>query len=271
MPDNKQGNVPADYYKDHWLHVEPERRARYEAMFQWRDSAAPLISAADLQPGQVVADFGCGPGGLALELARRVGDNGNVIALDINAGFLETVRKRAEAEGVSKQITTTLLAGDVIPLPDASVDRVLCKNVLEYVPDPALTIAEFARVLKPGGIAHAIDSDWGAFMYEPDGAAFAQIMSGAAVAFRTPLIGRQLYGLFRAAGLSDISVHVQATPDTQGGLRSVLTNMAGYAAQSGQVDATLIEAFTAGFDQALESQTWFSMLPQFLVTGHKAH
>ena len=45
----------------------------------------------------------------------------------------------------------------------------LCKNVLEYVPDPDRTIREFKRVLRPGGIAHVTDSDWGLITLEPHG------------------------------------------------------------------------------------------------------
>jgi 2-polyprenyl-6-hydroxyphenyl methylase/3-demethylubiquinone-9 3-methyltransferase len=39
-----------------------------------------------------------------------------------------------------------------LPLPDQSLDGILCSSVLEYVPDPAACLAEFARVLRPGGL-----------------------------------------------------------------------------------------------------------------------
>jgi len=41
---------------------------------------------------------------------------------------------------------------------------------MEYVPDVAATLAEFRRVVKPGGIVHIIDSDWGMLVVEPLGA-----------------------------------------------------------------------------------------------------
>ena len=49
------------------------------------------------------------------------------------------------------------------------MDRLICKNVMEYVPDIDATLAEFRRVVKPGGIAHIIDSDWGMLVVEPLG------------------------------------------------------------------------------------------------------
>jgi phosphoglycolate phosphatase len=85
-----------DYYRKHWLEVEDERMKRYENMFQWRDGLEALIAPADIRAGQVVADYGCGPGGLAIELARRVGQSGQVLALDMteDAPGFETQRLR---------------------------------------------------------------------------------------------------------------------------------------------------------------------------------
>lgn len=255
------------YYHDHWLHVEPERMGRYEAMFQWRDGHAALIAPAEVGAGQVVIDFGCGPGGLSVELARRVGPEGRVLAMDINPAFLERTRTLAATEGLADRVETRLLEGDAIPLADASADRVVCKNVLEYVADPARTVAEFRRVLRPGGIAHVSDSDWGAVIVEPDAAGFARIMAAAAIAFRTPHIGRRLYGLFREAGLDDVLVQMVASPDTVGALRPVLRNMAGYARTSAQLADADIDAFLDAVDRAVEQQRYLAVLPQFLVTG----
>jgi ubiquinone/menaquinone biosynthesis C-methylase UbiE len=255
------------YYRDHWVDVEPERMARYEAMFQWRDGQEVLIAPAELGTNQVVVDFGCGPGGLAVELARRVGPAGRVIGLDINQAFLARARERAESEGVAEIIQTIHLDSEVLPLESASVDRVLCKNVLEYVSDPQLVISEFHRVLKPGGIAHVSDSDWGSVVCEPSRERFERVMSAAQIAFRTPLIGRQLYGMFRHAGFESPRVQVLASADTEGGLKSVLMNMASYARTSGRLDDADIDAFIREVEQSIEERTFFALLPQFLVTG----
>ena len=257
------------YYADHWLEVEPERMGAYERMFEWREGLEPLIAPAQIGPGQVVVDFGCGPGHLAIELARRVGPEGRIIALDVNREFLERTRARAEREGLADRVSTELHEKDRLPLPDGAVDRVVCKNVLEYVPDPATTVAEFRRVLRPGGIAHVSDSDWGALILEPLGPERVErIMSAAAVAFRTPRIGRSLYGLFRAARLQDVSVQVLTSADTLGRMRPVISNLATYARASGRADESELEAFLGDVERAVEEQTYLAILPQFLVTGH---
>lgn len=255
------------YYQDHWVHIEPERMQRYENMFQWRDGQEILIAPAKVGEGQTVVDYGCGPGALVGELARRVGASGQVIGLDINAEFLEKTRAHVKSAGVNERVETKLMSDNTIPLEDGIADRVLCKNVLEYVPDPGFTIKEFHRVLKPGGIGHVSDSDWGAVIFEPDDGRFARIMQAAGVAFRTPFIGRKLHGLFHQAGFEEIKVQMVASPDTVGALKPVLTNMATYARLSGQLDEADIDAFLAELDRSLEDGSYFAVLPQFLVTG----
>lgn len=257
------------YYRDHWLHVEAERMARYESMFQWRDGLEALIAPADIGPGQTVADYGCGPGGLTLELARRVGAGGQVVALDINAGFLDRTRALAAEAGVTGRVDARLMTEDRIPAADGTFDRLVCKNVLEYVPDPAATIAEFHRVLRPGGLAHVTDSDWGGAFLEPLGDRFASVMDAAAIAFRTPLVARQAYGLFRRAGFREVEVRILASADTRGALAGVWRNMAGYARTSGRLAEADIAAFVAALEQAIEDQTYLAVLPQFLVTGRR--
>jgi ubiquinone/menaquinone biosynthesis C-methylase UbiE len=256
------------YYRDHWVEVEPERLEAYELLFQWREGFEPLIAPAQIAEGQTVVDYGCGPGHLAVELARRVGASGRVIAVDINHEFLRRTRERARNEGLGERVSAKHLEGDRLPVEDACADRVVCKNVLEYVPDPQATVNEFRRVLRPGGLAHATDSDWGTLVLEPVGAERVErLMAAARVAFRTPLIGRRLYGIFQRAGFREVRVQVLANADTRGLLRPIVQNMTSYAQASGRVEASELEALLADVERAVGDQTYLAVLPQFLVTG----
>ena len=256
------------YYRDHWLTVEPERLEAYEEMFRWRPQMDPMLEPAALAPGPAGVDYGCGPGHLAVELARRVGPEGCVHAVDINEDFLKRTERRAAEAGVGDRLEVHAARQDRTPLPDASVDRVICKNVLEYVDDPVASLAEFRRVLRPTGLAHAIDSDWGMLVVEPLGPERIEELSAAArLAYRTPLIGRALFGAFRSAGFEDVQVRVLAGADTSGRSAPVLFNMASYARASGSLPEERIEALLDDLRAAIADGSYMMVLPQFLVTG----
>ena len=256
------------YYKDHWVDIEPDRLDRYEAMFKWSLTAERVLAPADVGPGQTIADFGCGPGYAAVELAKRVGAGGHVHALDINAEFVSRTRARAESEGLSDRVTVHQLMDGTLPLEDNMLDRLVTKNVMVYVDDPAASIAEFYRVVKPGGIAHIVDSDFGMNVIDPvPAAAWRDLLDAAAHAFRTPTVGRQLYGLARGAGFADVQVAIVAIPDTHGRALHFANNIAGYArdgdSEFAEVDIRkIIDVAT----KALADGRFFALNPQFMVT-----
>jgi ubiquinone/menaquinone biosynthesis C-methylase UbiE len=259
---------PETYYRDHWLEVDPERIDAYEEMFEWRPQMAPLLAPADLRPGLVVVDYGCGPGMLTLELARRVIPGGHVHAVDINRTFVERARKRLAEAGLADLVTLHQIDEDRVPLDDSSVDRVVCKNVLEYVEDVAATLADFRRALRPGGLLHATDSDWGMLAVEPLGPeSVAELFGAASIAYRTPLIGRKLFGFFRQAGFRDVKIQVLAVADTTGFMTPVLLHMAGYARAGSRMDPEKIDRLVEDLRASIEAGTYLMVLPQFLVTG----
>jgi hypothetical protein len=100
-----------------------------------------------------------------------------------------------------------------------------------------------------------------------DGARVSTLLGAAAVAFRTPLIGRKLYGIFRRAGFEEVRVQVLANADTRGFLRAVISNMTSYARASGRIEESWLDRFLADVDTAIQEESFLGILPQFLVTG----
>jgi len=92
------------FYKDHWIKIDQDRLDRYDRMFQWNPASLALYEPADIRPGHTVADFGCGPGHTAIEIAKWVGPGGHVHALDINSEFV-TQSRNAHAAGVGDRVT----------------------------------------------------------------------------------------------------------------------------------------------------------------------
>jgi SAM-dependent methyltransferase len=108
----------------------------------------------DLEPGMTVLDLGCGEGRHAFEAYRR---GASVVAVDWGQSEVETTKRWlgaiAEAGEAPDRARFEVVRGDLtaLPVPDASVDRVMASEVLEHIPDDAAAFAEIARVLKPGG------------------------------------------------------------------------------------------------------------------------
>lgn len=256
------------YHRDHWVEVSAERHAAYEAMFSWRKEMEPLLAGADLQPGQSVVDYGCGPGHLTVELAGRVAPGGTVLGLDINAEFAARCEARAAESGLDAAVSTRILDGARLPVDDVAVDRVVCKSVLEYVDDPAVVLGEFYRILKPGGRAHVVDSDWRMLALEPIGHVRTQrLFDAAQPAYRTPEIGRRLYGLMLGAGFRDVKVTIFAGADVSGRRAAIVRNMIEYAREFAVMPAEEIDAIAAEVEAAISNGRFLLVLPQFVVSG----
>jgi SAM-dependent methyltransferase len=113
----------------------------------------------DLRPGMTVLDLGCGEGRHAFEALRR---GASVVAIDWGVPEVATTKRwlaaiaeagEAGRAGDGGAARYEVVRGDLtaLPVPDASVDRVMASEVLEHIPDDATALAEIARVLKPGG------------------------------------------------------------------------------------------------------------------------
>jgi ubiquinone/menaquinone biosynthesis C-methylase UbiE len=111
---------------------------------------ADHLRYADIEAGEVVLDLGCGAGIDTVLAARRTGAEGRVIALDFLPEMLELTEAAAAEAGLANVET---LEGDLeaIPLPDESVDHVICNGVFNLSPRKSRAFAEAARVLRPGG------------------------------------------------------------------------------------------------------------------------
>lgn len=256
------------YYKDHWVEIEPDRLDRYEEQFVWGPGRDRLIEPAAIGAGQSVADYGCGPGYVSVELAKRVGDAGRVHAFDINADFVVRTRDRVAENGFSERVTVTHLKSDTLPLADDTLDRLVIKNVMVYVDDPLASFKEFRRVVKPGGKVHAVDSDFYMTAFDPVSPEdWRTVLDSALHAFRTPAIGRKMHGLALQAGYADVAVQVIATPETTGRMLNFVKNMAGYAREGGAHDEETVQRVVDIASKAVEDGTFFALNPQFLVTA----
>lgn len=132
---------------DHLL--DPARR-------EWYDPDR-VLAHLGLVRGQVVADVGCGPGWFTLPVAERVGPEGRVYAIDIEAAMLERLRQRARERSLDNIVPVLAEEEDEFPVPSSSCDAALVASVYHEV-DPTSGFAnEVRRVLRPGGLCLLIE------------------------------------------------------------------------------------------------------------------
>ena len=258
------------YYKQHWVDIDSDRHSAYDQILAYHPAMEPLLRPLDLRAGLRVLDVGSGPGHTSLELARRVAPNGKVTGVDINAEFIERSSARARDAKLTAEFWQT--AFPPLPFPDASFDRVWCKNVLEYVDSAADTVAEMARVTAPGGVVVAVDSDWDMLALDIGPAARELtdriLAASKGIAIKEPQIGRQLYRLFRAAGLTEVKVEIHAGADTVGrSLPMLKASFARYARDSGKIADAEVKRWFVEIDSSVASGSFLFVLPQFVVRG----
>jgi len=103
-----------------------------------------------IEPGMKVLEVGPGNGRYTIETARRVGNTGKVIAIDIELKMIERVAQRAQAEGITN-LEARVANVHNLPFEEGTFDAICMIAVISEIPQPERALGEFYRVLKPSG------------------------------------------------------------------------------------------------------------------------
>lgn len=132
----------------------PEELASIPAEANMGLSCGNPTATANLRPGEVVVDLGCGGGLDVLLSAAKVGPAGKAIGIDMTEEMINLARQNA-AKGVDGKpidnVEFHLATIDNLPLASNSVDCVISNCVINLAPDKNAVFREIVRVLKPGG------------------------------------------------------------------------------------------------------------------------
>jgi arsenite methyltransferase len=193
------------------VEFDEDMETKIEALYRIGDAMRRrriVRDALGAAPGECILDVGCGPGFYCAELAEEVGPSGSVVGVDSSPAMLELAARRcAEHEGVE------LRPADAVSLPvdDASFDAALCVQVLEYVPDPTVALAEMHRALRPGGRVVVWDIDWATVsLHALDAALTERVLRAWDEHLTHPSLPRTLGPRLRSAGFEE--VRMQAHP-----------------------------------------------------------
>jgi demethylmenaquinone methyltransferase/2-methoxy-6-polyprenyl-1,4-benzoquinol methylase len=119
---------------------------------RWRRELVAHIATS--RPARIL-DVATGTAGVAIALARGTG--AQVTGIDITEPMLERGRKRVESAGLGDRIKLEVGRAEDLSAGSGSFDAVSFTYLLRYVEDPAATLAELARVLRPGGVMASLD------------------------------------------------------------------------------------------------------------------
>lgn len=110
------------------------------------------ILAPFIRQGMSVLDLGCGPGFFTLDMARLVGAEGKVYAVDLQQGMLDKLDAKTSGTELARQIRTHRCGENSLQLPpEARFDFILAFYVLHEIPGQASLFKELADHLSPGG------------------------------------------------------------------------------------------------------------------------
>lgn len=120
-----------------------------------RPATDAMLDMAGLRPGDLVLDVAAGSGDQALDIARRVGPGGRVLATDLSPAILEFALAHAREAGLHN-IRIQVADGEQLPVESEAFNAVLCRLGLMLFPDPGRAVREFHRVVQPGGAVVAL-------------------------------------------------------------------------------------------------------------------
>ncbi len=114
------------------------------------DEQDDFISKLDIGSGDTLLDIACGSGGPTLRIASKTGSN--VVGIDIHEQGIETARKQAQDQGLSGQARFEIVDGSKsLQFEEASFNSLICVDAVNHLPGREVVLADWHRVLKPGG------------------------------------------------------------------------------------------------------------------------
>jgi SAM-dependent methyltransferase len=237
----------------------------------FRPTTQALLDRVDVRPGMACLDVGCGTGGVAFDLARRVGPAGRVVGLDMDDIRIEEGRRDAAARvpNVEFRLADIRTLSDPVP----EFDVVYSRFLLDHVAHPAKVLSTMYGMLKPDGklVAECTDfSGWYCFPALPAFDRAVKLLSEERK--RTggfPDIGARLPVLLLDAGLADVRTRIFQHMELAGVFKSfmltVLTpDRAEWIVTLGIADEAEVEQVLAEVTAHIESPRAVMGTPRFV-------
>lgn len=188
-------------------HADAELQRLAEQSAFYADLTEDAFRRAGVAPGMRVLDVGCGAGDVSLLAAAMTGPTGAVLGIDRSPDAVATARRRADSAGIAHARFEVSEIDAFAASPSASgFDAIVGRLVLLYQPDPAATIRDLARLLRPGGIIVFQEFDMHSARSAPIALTYQRCVEQIIALYQRAGLesdmGSKLFGAFQRAGLA---------------------------------------------------------------------
>ena len=171
--------------------------AQVFSFFQYRRWRSYLVSRLDLTSHQTALDICTGPGGVAASVSKRY--RCYVVGLDLSPEMLAQAQTNASLSGLDIRLAQG--RAESLPFKDNSFDTVIFTFLLRYVDDIDGTVAEMARVLRPGGMLASLEFFTPSGLFFPPWLFHTRVVMPIGTALISP--GWRSVGTFLGPNISD--------------------------------------------------------------------
>ncbi|NKB72812.1 MAG: methyltransferase domain-containing protein [Candidatus Latescibacteria bacterium] len=266
---------------EYLLGTQDNELARLERQHQtWRSNTQALWQRAAFGPGQFLLDLACGSSSCTFDLARLVGAQGRVLAVDAAAKAIQLLAHEARRQGLDHLQTRT--ASIEVPLAERAVfDGAFARWILCFLPHPERLLATAHAALRPGGRLALMDYfNYRALALVPTEPLFATVFNAVYDSFHASGgnldVGNRLPTLLAANGFVVESVEPvfrSAHPDSPiwAWVGDFIASYLPGLVEKGFLSANQFDAFQVLWAKATASKTaLFCAPPVLTVTARKA-
>lgn len=221
-----------------------------------------------------VLDVGCGTGADTIPLKELVGIDGRVVGVDFDREMLSRAQTAVKEPGGGGHLYHICSDATCLPLISNSFDSCRSERLFQHLPHPELAVSEMLRVTKPGGRVVVLDTDHGTWSVDTSYKDIERrITRFKAERFgHNGYAGRQLYRLFRQAGLKDVTCEIVSGYFTDYKLvrfMFMLDEVEPAALKAGVVSAEELALWRASLEAAARGGCFFCSESMVLVVGTK--
>lgn len=141
----------SSFAAEHGLYGQEELSLIPEIALNLSKGCGNPTGFANLQPGEVVVDFGCGAGIDVILAAHKVGPGGKVVGVDATPQMIECAKQALAETGLTDRVELRVADMEQLDLTDGFADVVISNCVINLCPDKEAVYREAFRILKPGG------------------------------------------------------------------------------------------------------------------------